>query len=408
MKKKVIIIVVAALAVIAFLLAYFLGLFPIGQSNSDVDSSEEIYCMSVSDIMGLSTSLSGNVYMGLVEGQETTGVTLGSEYKLDQVFVSVGDTVSVGDPLFSYQTGSIESEIKDLMFDIESENLQIEDYNRQIANYQKQVDTLTDEIAKSKVEKEQKEKAKEKEDLEYQISSVKTSIAISENTIAKTKEEISDKQEKMNNSVVNSPANGTISKIADENNVNEDGYFITILAEGDKRVKGKINEQNVASINVGERVTLRSRVDESATWSGTIEKIDTETTSTDENVSMYVDTSSSTTGTNYPFYITLDDATGLMMGQHLYIEVGEDTSSVDLSDGVHLYDYYLDADENGDYFVWIDRNGKLAKQYVTLGDYDEESMTYEITDGLEKSDEIAYPMEDYTEGMSCVTAYEGE
>ena len=97
------------------------------------------------------------------------------------------------------------------------------------------------------------------------------------------------------------------------------------------------------------------------------------------------------------------------MGQHLYIELGQtDAPTIDFSNGTYIYDYYLAYDENGDAFVWIDDNGKLAKQKVELGDYYDEQMVYEVKSGIDTDSKIAYPMDDYTEGMKTVSEYEGE
>ena len=51
---------------------------------------------------------------------------------------------------------------------------------------------------------------------------------------------------------------------------------MTILQTGEYRVKGSIDEQNVWMISDGQAVIIRSRVDESQTWNGTISKIDTD------------------------------------------------------------------------------------------------------------------------------------
>jgi HlyD family secretion protein len=147
-------------------------------------------------------------------------------------------------------------------------------------------------------------------------------------------------------------------------------------------------------------------VDDSVTWSGTITKIDTESKQ-ESNDNSYGDSSDSNS-TKYPFYISLDNSDGLMMGQHLYIELGQtDAPEMDFSDGTYIYDYYLAYDEEGNPFVWVAKNGKLAKQPVELGDYYEEQMVYAVT-GIDADTMIAYPMEDYTEGMTAVSGFEGE
>ena len=44
-------------------------------------------------------------------------------------------------------------------------------------------------------------------------------------------------------------------------------------------------------------------------------------------------------------------------------------------------------EDDGKAYVWMaDKNNQLTKQEVTLGDYDEDEMKYEITDGLTEDD----------------------
>ena len=50
-------------------------------------------------------------------------------------------------------------------------------------------------------------------------------------------------------------------------------------------------------------------------------------------------------------------------------------------------------------------NEKLEKRPVTLGEYDEETDTYEILDGLKSSDYIVWPSEDCQKG---VTVYKND
>lgn len=399
MKKKIVIFLIVA-AIVAGGAFAVLKSGLIGGDSAVSDSSSEIYVMSLSEIMGENSSYSSDVFMGIVEGQESTSVTKSSDRELDQVFVSEGDTVSVGTPLFSYKSDSLEAENVQYNFSIESENISINETNRNI-------EKLTNDLAKIKGQSdEDKEK---REDLANQIEGLKTDIAISQNSIAQTQAKIEENIKKINNATVSSTVDGVITKIADDTNpYTSDGTFITILASKEMRVKGQINEQNVWSINVDEPVTLRSRVEKDKTWSGTITKIDTESKQDENSDNLYGGGSSEDSSTKYPFYITLDSSEGLMMGQHLYIELGQTGApEMDFSDGTYLYDYYIVYDEEGNPFVWADKNGKLVKQSIELGDYHEEQMVYSVS-GIDKDTKIAYPMEDLTEGMKTVSTVEGE
>ncbi|MBE5903323.1 MAG: efflux RND transporter periplasmic adaptor subunit [Pseudobutyrivibrio sp.] len=397
MKKKIIVLIVAALLVGGgCFVAYKKGLFRGGSKS--VDNSAEVYVMTLDEIMGANSSYSSDVFMGVVEGQETSSVTKSTERELDTIFVSEGDTVEKGTPLFSYKTDNLEAENVQYGFDIEGYNLSIQEYNDDIAKKQKELDKITGDTDEDKDKKEA---------LANEIAGLNTDIQIAQNGIDQTNAKIEENNRKINNSVVKSSVSGVVTKIADDTNpYTTDGSFITILGASEMRIKGQINEQNVWAINVDEPVTLRSRVDASQTWTGTITKIDTE--SKQENTdSMYsYGGSSENSSTKYPFYVTLDDSEGLMMGQHVYIELGKtDAPEMDFSDGTYIYDYYISYEEDGTPFLWVEDGNRLAKQTIELGDYYEEQMVYAVS-GIDKDTKIAYPMDDYKEGMKTVSGQE--
>ena len=173
--------------------------------------------------------------------------------------------------------------------------------------------------------------------------------------------------------------------------------FITILATGDYRIKGKVNEQNLSEIQEGEKAIVRSRVDENQTWSGTFTAVNTDEAENNNNNMYYGATSTETTSSSYSFYVMLDSSDGLLLGQHVYIEkdLGEEQSGIWLDEG-----YIVNADSKP--YVWTEDNkGKLEKRDVTLGEYNEETYQYEIQSGLEESDYIAFPQDFLEEGMKA-------
>ena len=182
--------------------------------------------------------------------------------------------------------------------------------------------------------------------------------------------------------------------------------FITILSTGAYRVKGTVNEVNRDSIIEGTPVIIRSRVDSSKTWKGTMGSVDMDNSASNNSSDMAMFGMSSTSddqtsSSTYPFYVNLDSSDGLMLGQHVYIELdeGQDDNKV----GIWLNDYFIvDADTDSPY-VWIaDAGNKLVKRDVVLGQYDENLAEYEIADGLTEKDKIAFPTDELKEGMSAV------
>ena len=178
--------------------------------------------------------------------------------------------------------------------------------------------------------------------------------------------------------------------------------FMTILKTGEYRVKGSIDEQNIWTLSEGQAVVIRSRVDETKTWNGTISLIDTEKPQESGGSNMYASSSDGAmTATKYPFYIDLETADGLILGQHVYIEL--DNGQEQVKEGLWLYGSYIVQDEDQPY-VWVanDKN-RLEKRYVELGEYDEAMDEYEIVSGLTGDDYVTWPMPGLYEGIVTVT-----
>ena len=221
--------------------------------------------------------------------------------------------------------------------------------------------------------------------------------------------------QKIDTSKLTSDDNSSVDDSADDSDMSYSGdsssgnAFITILSTGAYRIKGTVNEMNVQNIIEGDPVIIRSRVDSSQTWKGTMGTIDRESATSSNNSSSYgmMDSSgeSQTSTSSYPFYVNLDSSDGLMLGQHVYIEMdeGQDTQKA----GVWLSEAYIvDADTDSPYVWAADKNDRLEKRSVILGQYDGELGEYEIADGLTKDDSIAFPSDVLEEGMATTTNIE--
>ena len=406
MKKRIIIvlgILIAAGGIGSGVWYHFNGS---GQSGS---GDTVVYVSKVSVITGAETAAT-NRFAGVVEPQETVNVKIESGRKVKEDQVKTGEEVKKGQLLFEYDLSSIEDDLKQAQLDLDRLK------NEQIS--------LTEQISTLEAEKK---KAKAEDQLSYtiEIETNKMNLKKNEYSQKSKQSEIDKLQSATQNTEVRSEIDGVIQKIDTSKMTSDDGdsvddssamdstsssdsssdssAFITILSTGAYRVKGKVNEQNRDSIVPGEAVIIRSRVDSSKTWKGTMGSIDVNNgTSDDSSNDMYFGMSSTssddqTTSTSYPFYVELDSSENLMLGQHVYIErdIGQD----DQKDGLWLSDYYiLDTDTNEPY-VWAanDKN-RLEKRYVTLGKHDDDLGEYEIVDGLTKKDAIAFPTEALEEG----------
>ncbi|MGN0342896.1 MAG: efflux RND transporter periplasmic adaptor subunit [Roseburia sp.] len=389
MKKKkktgiIIAVVVVILAVVAAVVAVLLT-----RGNGTGSSADKVYVEQVSTIMQQSSGVS-NRFMGIVESQDVLEINKDAERTVKELAVEVGDEVSVGDVLFTYDTEDLQMQVSQAKLDLESITNEINGYNAQIKELQ-----------------EEKSKAPEDQQLEYttQIQTLQTTVKQSEYSKKSKQAEIDKLNKSISNSTVTSTIDGVVKSI---NESGMDSYgnstaYITILATGDYRVKGTADETSIWSLTEGDPVIVRSRIDDRS-WTGTISKVDMENTVEDENNYYYSDSGES--ASKYNFFVTLDNTDGLILGQHLYIEPDYGQTEVTERDGLWLYDYYIDMTED-DPFVWVaDSKNRLKKRTVELGEYDEFLCAYEILSGLSEEDYIAFPMMGMYEGITTVTSYD--
>ena len=351
------------------------------------DDGEEVYVTSVAYLTGANVSSAVNRFAGVVESQETWSVDPNSEYKVAAVLVTVGQEVSEGQALFTYDVNAFQDQLAKAQIELERLNAErnaLDDTIAALAKQQKKAEkdqqaNFTIQIKQQELERKQKE---------YDIT-VKRS-------------EIEKIQDNINNATVYSKIAGVVQSInesgSSDTQTGTDNSFIKIMKTGDLRVKGTVNEQNIGQIYEGLPVIVHSRVDESLTWSGTVTKIDRENAQGNPYTSMFGGEGSS--GSNYPFYVELSGSDGLMMGQHVYLEPDLGQNDAEAHQGIWLDSYYID--ETTDPFVWADDGGKLVKKPVTLGDRDDELGKVQILEGLTESDLIAFPEDTLHEGMTTL------
>lgn len=386
--------------------------FGIRDSSQDVADGESAYVSSVSTITGYSSG-TVNRYAGVVEPQETVEVKIESDRKVTEVQVEEGQEVKQGQLLFEYDLSSIQQSLQE-------QQLALDRLKNEALSLQEQITTLENE----------KKQASQDNQLSYTIEIETNRMNLQKNQYDQksTQAQIEQLQNATANTEVRSEIDGVIQKIDTTKLTTDAGdsldqtssydmsgmdgsasdAFITILSTGAYRIKGYVNEQNIQYISEGVPVIIRSRVDEEQIWRGTVGVVDRENATTENSTtSMYsMDTSNSqTTSSTYPFYVELDSSDGLMLGQHVYIEL--DNGQEDQKAGLWLSEFMIVDADSTDPYVWAaDEDGRLEKREVILGQYDEALSEYEIVEGLTLEDSIAYPAENLQEGMATVSSDE--
>ena len=332
-----------------------------------------------------SAATSADKFAGMVVSENVVEIERDTEKQIQELYVAAGDTVRVNEKLFEYDTDTLSLTIDKQQLELDKLTQQIKDLTTQKTNVEKQIKT---------------EKAKKKKDqnadllvsLDIQLRSVNADLTTA-NYEKKTKQaEMNYNKDMLKNAVVRSPIKGTVRS------VNENGSpYITIQQAGAFQVKGMLSELSLGSgIMEGVAVTILSRTDPTASWTGTVSLVDYNSGASDEQDNMFGGGDAMSTSTSYPFYITLDSTNGLLLGQHVYIQISAAAVGDDL---LRIPEHYV-MDVLMDEETWTTtgtvwgvnpETGKLTKLTVTLGEFDPTYGTYVILEGISAEDYLADP-----------------
>lgn len=347
------------------------------------DDGTGVYVQSVAELNAAGGIAAGDHFPGLVVSENVTEIQRDTDKTIAELLVREGDDVAQGQELFSYDTD-------ELQLTLDKQRLELQQLEAMVENYTQQIATLERERANTSGS----------DQLQYtvQIQTMQVDLKEAELNIAAKQTEIQKSENILENAVVVSPVAGRVQTI---NESGTDSYgnptaYITIQQAGSYRVKGTLGELQMGGIMEGSRIRILSRTDETKAWYGTVTLVDYENATQGNDYSMYYGTSSDamTASSRYPFYVALDSTEGLMLGQHVYLEV--DTGEEETA-GLQLGTAFICFEEDGSAYVWAEKSGKLEKREVTLGDYNMMTDCYAVLDGLTENDYIAFP-----DGELCV------
>ena len=354
-------------------LAVLMALSLVGCGNGGT----AVYVQSVADLGGMGGIAPGDRFGGLVVSENVTEIQKDSDKTIASLKVREGDDVTEGQELFSYDT-------EQLQLALDKQKLELEQLQASIENYKEQIADL---------EKDQK-KVSANNKLQYtiQIQSLQVDLKEAELNLTAKEKEVAKSENLLEHAVVCSPVNGRIQSISENgyDNYGNPLAYITIQQAGSYRIKGIIGELQLGSIMEGTRLKITSRTDDTRCWYGTVTLVDYENPTQGNNMDMYygmvADEMSSSS--KYPFYIELESVEGLLLGQHVYLEL--DTGMGETS-GLSISSAFIAYEDDGSTYVWAENRNKLEKRTVTLGEYNMMNDTYEILEGLTEEDYIAFP-----------------
>lgn len=335
-----------------------------------------VYVQPVSELMDMGGIAPGDRFPGIVVSENITEIQKDSNMTVDELFVREGDDVTEGQELFAYDT-------QQLQLSLDKQRLELQQLQATIDNYKDQISDL---------EKSRK-KAKESDKLEYtvQIQSMQVDLKEAEINITAKEAAVEQSETLLKNAVVVSPVAGRVQSVSESgtDNYGNPVAYITIQQTGSYRVKGTIGELQRGAIMEGTRLQILSRTDDAA-WGGTVTLVDYESPTQENPNAMYygMSTDEMSSSSKYPFYVELDSTQGLLLGQHVYLQMENQEEE---PAGIAISSAFIAYAEDGSTYVWADNRGKLEMRTVTLGEYNMMNDTYAITAGLSEEDYIAFP-----------------
>ena len=368
----------------AFLLALvmLLGLLP-GCGQAEGEASVQ----SVSMICGLGSVGLADRFGGIVSPLGETKIKKDDSLTVDTIKVKVGDTVAVGDVLFTYDLSELQRNLEKAQLELEQQQNQLENKESEKKDLEEQRDQTGDDAARR--------------EYTLQIREANPDILTYKANISSKKKDIEKVQNNLKNASVKSEVAGEVQAINENGGSDNNGNplpFMTIVETSGFRVKGYVNENNAAALREGTEVIIRSRVSDQ-TWKGSVDTVDWNNPVQQQS---YYDSDTSLSS-KYPFYVTLDEGDGLLLGQHVYIEPDYGQEDEQDASAINLPSYFI-SDPDGKPWVWAQSSkGKLEKRDLKLGEYNADTDTYPVLEGLTAEDYIAYPDESLKAGMACVT-----
>ena len=336
-----------------------------------------VYVQSVSSLMSMGGIAPGDRFAGVVVSENVTEIPKDSDKGIKELFVKEGDDVTEGQALFSYDTDQLQLNLDRQKLELDQMYATIQSYNTQIAQLEQERNNVG-----------------EASKLQYtiEIQSAQLSLKEAQLNVKNKEQQVAQAEALLSNSTVVSPVSGRVQSINESgmNNYGEPTAYITIQQSGNYRIKGVLGELQRGGITEGNVLKICSRTDDSVSWRGTVTLVDYESpyqgSDSDRYYGMAPD--EMTSSSKYPFYVEPDSTEGLILGQHVYMELETEVTE---TAGIAISSAFICYDENGNTYVWAEKRGKLEKRTVELGEYNMMADLQEITSGLSPEDYIAFP-----------------
>ena len=331
-----------------------------------------------------------------------------SKGEVKEVFVKNGDTVTQGQPLFSYVT-SQELTAQSAQYDAQakansitaaqtSASIKWETYNRKLAN----LNTLKNKYNSSKDESLLDQIKSAEDELAQALSDAKTAdneVTNAQIEAEKAQVTAQTESDRMKYDTVTADTAGTITSMNEDLPTQsmakkEEETFIEIMDKSKTLIKGSVSEFDREKLSVGQRVDVVDRKDPKKRWSGTVTQVGTLTTANAGNSNGGNKQQENPNQGKFPYTVELDQGGEMpLVGSHSYVNVVENAPEA----GKVVVNKAYTFSKNGKTYVWKVEGKKVKMKEVKTKKVSDRLV--EITEGLTMKDTISTPREGMKDGM---------
>ncbi|MCR4782644.1 MAG: HlyD family secretion protein [Lachnospiraceae bacterium] len=387
LKKKHIVLLV----ILSLLLLGFFYLIYKGHVNSTT-----AYVEKVSDLNTGFDESSYNGFSASITDENASTFNLAEDKTVSEVYVKVGDKVSAGTKLFSYDTTDLKNELNAQKALLDSTTKQLTLKQELLKYYENltPISTEKEEVeeedsADSESEMSNNEATTDLPSVENSLTQEEKSSAIKEtnediasltSSINSTKVSIQSLQQKIDDSIVTSLVSGIVKTVGDPSKPQNTGTpFLTLGSDSGVIVQGYLDEYSKDDFKVGEKLTVNNYMN-NATSTAKITMI------SDYPAPQNVSDDGKKNVSHYEFKAFLKDSKGFHSGDSVNL-----SKKLKNSESAIVLDHmYVRSDDKGHYCMKRGKKNRLEKAYVDTK-YISDTDSFLITDGIKDSDYIAFP-----------------
>lgn len=387
MKKKVMIVLSVVLVITVCVIAVLLM-----TEKKKVNAKEPVLTdnlVSDFDTKTEATTLSGKVY-----ANSSQKIKLADNREVENVLVKEGDSVEVGQDLFTYKDLEGENSLKEAEL-IVAEKQKLLENSQSTSNMEwsiynamkKQADVDKTELYQQQMKAQM---------ATNEINSAELSLEVAQSTYNSTKQKFDER-------IVKSKVKGTVKVIDNDKlqpSTNDAGNFMELLDESTLFVKGEISEFDIDTMTLGQRVAIIDRKNPKNTWEGQVTKL--AHMASEDNQEADSKETENPNLSKYPFTIKLNPAeTYPIIGSHVYAQLleEEDSTIVKVPSAYIITENGGKDDKSVHKYIWKSVDKKILKQEVKINETQSDSKIVSVKEGLSKKDKVVLPQPELKEGM---------